>query len=1116
MGASQIGKMTVYPANKLEDLAALLERVINLSPGGVLEPSVVIVESKGMQHWLNMALAGQSKVSMNVSFPMPGNFIWQVVRNVLGAENLPSQSLYQREALAWRLDRLLGADAVVSNPLCIDATGYWRKADQGEDRLKRYQLASALADLFEQYMLFRPDWIAGWESSEAADEWQAYLWRALVAETPDHPVRLQRLALAAVAKHQHKLPPQVCLFAINTLPQSSLEFFNELARYTQVHLFHLNPCVEYWGSIQAEKNIAAQQVRQLQADRWLTLAESGSEVGNPLLANLGTQGREFFSALQGLDAFEISAFEAEVVGHSKTQASVLERIQDDILQLVDARDQPVQQLDDSITFSASHSALRELQTLHDWLLHQFNADPSLTPRDILVMCPQVEAYAPYVGAVFDDGNLSEDRLPRIPCSITDRSPKDAEPLVSTFLELLSLPDSRFQVSSILDFLRLPALQQKFGLQTDELAVIEWWLREACVHWGLDSDHKQHLTGQPEASAMFSWSWGLRRLLLGFAQGDHEAIVDGELLLPHIEGEQALLLGRLMQVLERLQLHAQQLNAARSGAAWGEYLRRLKDDFFASNEQDGNAETYLSEAVEQMVAWIERVGYELRIPLSVVRYYLSQHMGQPDGSNRFMTGQLTFCSMTPMRSTPFKIVAILGLNDGEYPRQSVPSGFDLIAQHPRRPGDRSRRGDDRYLFLEALISTRDKLYLSYQGADIKNNAARQPSLILSELMDYLHQGYGWSFAHTEGQACQLTRQPLHPFSADNFSADNSSANNLSAAAASFDARWLALGRSGTDRDNLVELDAPVEPIDALDIEALVRFLDNPPQVFAEQRLGLYLDQQVDTIDDTEPFAANKLQAYLTRAQMLAAELDPDAQQSVEQLGQIARLSGRLPDSLLTPEMLQTWQEEALEIAARIGDAGGTKISKEQVRLQLGAVVLTAELPWVAGQDRLLLWRPSNQKPKDQIRLWLYHLCALAHRGDEVITQGLFLDQDAVLAAVDNPSGHLEIIVQSYLRGICTPLALHAELGLTLAKSQYSLSKSKPIALKADPEAERRKQWHKLWLRGAYTEDYAFSMNTYVRWFWPAAPELDDCWESLAAIYIPATECLIGYQGGDRDE
>jgi exodeoxyribonuclease V gamma subunit len=641
-----------------------------------------------------------------------------------------------------------------------------------------------------------------------------------------------------------------------------------------VHIFHLNPCAEYWGHIQSEKAIAATHLKH-----WLAQQDDNVLVdgGNPLLANLGSQGKEFFRLLQQQDSYNIDAFEEATPVSSSADLSTLQQLQQDILHLDDAREHSHKKVDDSLVFANGSSALRELQGLHDWLLGKFQIDPSLKPSDILVMCPQVEDYAAYVGAVFDTQgrqfgswyDASKTDTPQLPCSIADRKPQDSEPLVAAYLQLLQLPDSRFQVSFILDFLRLPAIQRKFGIDPAELEIIAVWLANACVHWGLDERHKASTLGQEESTSTYSWSWGLKRLLLGFAQGGESKKYQNDWLLADVEGSQAVLLGRLMQVLEQLQGHAKNLNTPRSGLAWRGYLTGMIDEFFADDQtlqrNEEQAKEWLTTAIGNMAMWVEQVDYSQTITLEVVRYSLTQKLSVASSSQAFITGKITFCSMVPMRSIPFKVVAMLGLNDGQYPRQSKPLDFDLMAQEERRVGDRSRRGDDRYLFLEALISARSCLYFSYQGVDSKNNSPRQPSLVLSELMDYLTRGYGWNFNPTQADS-KLRQLPLHSFSKDNF-------NPLSTP--SFETSWLRLLQAESlDEDHSVV--GPSDHLKALTVSGLVRFLENPGRTFANESLGLYLHDYDLELDDDEPFESSKLVEYKLRQCMLAAVLshEPD--------------------------------------------------------------------------------------------------------------------------------------------------------------------------------------------------------------------------------------------------
>ena len=895
---------------------------------------------------------------------------------------------------------------------------------------------------------------------------------------------------------QHKvLPQQICLFALNTMAPATLEVFAALAQHTQVHVFHLNPCAEYWGHIQSEKAIAATYLKH-----WLAQPDDEALVdgGNPLLANLGSQGKEFFRLLQQQDSYNIDAFEEAEPVSNDANLSMLQQLQQDILHLEDARQQQQHKVDASLVFTSGSSALRELQGLHDWLLGQFNEDPSLKPSDILVMCPQVEDYAAYVGAVFDthgrqfgsgcDTNTAD--TPQLPCSIADRKPQDAEPLVAAYLQLLQLPDSRFQVSYILDLLRLPAMQRKFGIDPVELDTIAVWLANACVHWGLDERHKAYTLGQEASTSTYSWSWGLKRLLLGFAQGDQAPRYQDDWLLADVEGNQAVLLGRLMQVLEQLQKHARELNASRTGAAWRGYLTGMIDEFFADDQaaeyKEEQAKESLSTAIGNMAMWVEQVAYSQTISLDVVRYSLTQKLSVASSSQAFITGKITFCSMVPMRSIPFKVVAMLGLNDGQYPRQSKPLDFDLMAQEERRVGDRSRRGDDRYLFLEALISARSCLYLSYQGTDNKNNSPRQPSLILSELMDYLQRGYGWNFDQTQLHG-QLHQLPLHSFSEDNF-------NSLSKP--SFEASWLRLLQARNTEENQMIIDsAPnIRPVTVND---LVRFLENPGRAFAHQSLGLYLQNYDLGLEDDEPFNGSKLVEYKLRQQMFDAVLshDPKACQLVREEYQ---LNGQLPESHLGASIIETTQQQAEGLVDELQILGYKQVEKHWVSMSIAGVTIEDHLPLkgqvsdAASALKVVLSRPTKAKTKDSLTLWLTCLLAEVAFEQPVTGVSVHLEKNLELTALHDTVGQLDKIIALYTLGLTQALPLDAELGQEL--------------LKVDPQDidKRRMKWQKKWYHHKYSQSFDFSSDPYRRWLWPQTPSFDDWHESFSELYQPMVD------------
>ncbi len=770
--------LALYPSNKLEHLSFLLTTLLRQQPMGVFTPETILVESPGMQHWVSMQLATEHGVAMNIDYPLPVRFMWNTARTVLGQDKVPKQSPYRREVLTWRIDNILQDGSLMSAEAFEQVNRYWQNAgSEQEQGLQRLQLATALADVYEQYLLYRPDWLFKWEANERAvfddmEIWQSEIWRILVKEQPLHPARLHQMTLDALeAGHlpndpANKLPTRVIVFAINTMAPQLIAFFDALAQHIDIHIFHLNPSVNYWG----EAKSSSEQAKLLRLEglkKWMEEDQS-----NPLLGNLGKQGRELFNLLTELDTFEISAFdspdfeEASNSGENVHRYGLLEYIHNDILQAAQPKPltHDLREKDDSVTIMCTHSALREVQVLHDHLLHWLSQDKTRTPSDILVMCPAIENYAPFVDAVFHrigTKALAGRGQVRLPCTIADRSPMDAEPLIAAFMALLQLPDSRFGVSDIMDYLQLDSVQKRFSVSQDDIEQMVVWLKQAHIHWGLNSAHKTAVSEGVDLDDTYSWWWGIRRLLMGMLAPDSEVIVSDLLTIPDVEGQSALTLGKLIDVVALLGEFAQVLTAPRTAAQWSKALISLRDACFMPIKEQQQSWDLIAKVAADLAARCEEAGYEHELTLRQVRDLLLNRFSSPDAGNHFMTGQVTVCSMLPMRSIPFKKVCILGLNDSEFPRKSSPLGLDLMAGAGRQIGDRSRRLEDRYLFLEAIISTRDSLYLSYQGNDVTNNSERQPSLVLAEFMDMLENSYALELSKYSVNA------PLHPFSEEGF-------------------------------------------------------------------------------------------------------------------------------------------------------------------------------------------------------------------------------------------------------------------------------------------------------------------------------------------------------------
>lgn len=1206
--------INLYPANKMENLLTLLNKISQVSPIGVFNQEVIIVQNAGMQHWLNLAIASERGISMNIRYALPAQHLWLLIRTLASEDKVPDQSPYSREVLTWRIYALLATDKVINDDDFIPATRYWfeqvsskvttnsslksildtsSKAD-----LKRYQLAGQMADLYEQYLIFRPEWLDAWQQGKEAIElsadnkWQAKLWQLLISELPYNPVELLNDAIANIAdklsNDPNILPKRMSFFGINTMAPMWLNFINALSEYIDVDFFHLNPCFSYWGDIINEK----QAINKL--SHWSNGADNDEHlfVGNPLLANFGQQGREFLALLQDYSTVNIELF-VKASGDDSTQDNndnltsstcILYQLQNDILALNDATvkgdgtdngatsETTSPLIDDSITIVSCHSALREVQALHDYLLHQFNDTANdkdkLTPKDVLVMCPQIEQYAPYVNAVFTRGwQELTDEVPPLPCSIADRSAKDSDPLIAAFSELLTLPDSRFQVSQLLSFIRLPAVANKFVINVEDSEKISLWLQQATIHWGLDQAHKEALLGE-QASNSFTWQQGLSRLLQGFAYADTDSIYQNQLLLGVVEGDDAILLGQLMLFIEQLQHFSHQLNSARTAKAWQSFLLNQLEVLFSTqvafstnttkktelqatlqtNNQIDNSIAIIEQAIASLVEYCEHAHFDEEIGLPIIVDFLNNHFSQGDASKQFMVGQVTFCSMLPMRSIPFKVIAVLGLNDGEFPRQRPSLGFDLIAQSKAVLGDRSRRGDDRYLFLEALISARKALYLSYQGRNIRNNREKEPSLVLKELMGYLAQGYGWQF---EQESSDVHQMPMQPYSEDNYTVRDAELIVKSGFKPSFNANWLTLGQhehNQAPQDELVvEACDIADNINTITANELIRFFQHPSKMFAQQVLNLYLDSREVNLDDIESFTANHLENYLLKQDLLAASLSAKNSLTIEQVIESATLSGKFPDLPSTESHFEEALDASSQLAQEIMEQGcnSPELIDCQIVLNIShnninthtntkadlseqSITLSAQLPvkLTHAGAQLVFYRSSSAKAKDLFTMYLHHLimqvwqqqnsktahdaCNLTHSfgslGQVEQTRGFYFNTKAQKVeqySVNNEGSEeakaeLEMLLGVYVLGQKQALMLNGDLAAQVFKE----SRGKRVEL-------TQEDFEKFWQDSVMPTGAipGFGSDAYIHYFWPQCLQVETLVPQIESVYQGLYRCVL---------
>ncbi|WP_203141020.1 exodeoxyribonuclease V subunit gamma [Marinobacter mangrovi] len=900
----------VIHANKLEDLRAVTVELIRTFPLDPLENDVFLVHSNGIAQWLKLALARDEDdptlpgngIAAAMQFLLPSRFLWQVYRTVLGEDAVPEQSPFDKDRMTWRLMRLI--------PELVTQPGYEplaRFLSGGQEARRRYQLAERVADLFDQYQVYRADWLESWADGQdvlhvrgseeravpAEQLWQPALWRALIADIEGSGANTSRAEvhtrfLEAAAKldggsRPAHLPRRVVVFGLSSLPQQTLDVLSALGRCCQVILCVHNPCQYHWADIIEDKDLlrAERQRRARKPGMPVQLDDHNLHLhANPLLAAWGKQGRDYIRLLDHYDVPESYAHWLDRVDlfRESDGRSLLQDLQNDILNLNPVHESERQateadRADRSLVFHAAHSPLREVEILHDQLLAAFSADPKLQPQDIIVMVPDINAYTPHVEAVFGQLDPEDDRY--IPYTISDQGQRHQSPVVAALEALMSLPESRLAVSDVLDLLDVPLLRDRFGLTEDDLPQLHDWIRGANIRWGLDDRHRASLELPPDLFRN-TWLFGLRRMLLGYATGEGEP---WQAIEPYDEvgGLESRLAGQLDAFVRQLQQYWEWLSESRAPAEWVAVLHQLLRDFFGEPEgEDVLLFSQLEAALDQWFDACEQAGLDDPLPLHVVRDVLLERLDQGGLSQRFLAGKVNFATLLPMRAIPFRRVCLLGMNDGDYPRTQPPMDFDLMARD-YRPGDRSRREDDRFLFLEAFLSARDQFYVSWVGRSIHDNSERPPSVLIAQLRDHIDRVRRPAEGDDPVTKTLTTLHPLQPFSTRYFPSPDEDSPLFT-----FAKEW----RAALEGDQEEGADAHVWPENLpetvfeqpLGLTELARFLRQPSAVFFQQRLGVYFERASQDSEDEEPIVLDGLGRWQLTDHLvqdvLQHETDPD--------------------------------------------------------------------------------------------------------------------------------------------------------------------------------------------------------------------------------------------------
>ncbi|HET9074711.1 MAG TPA: exodeoxyribonuclease V subunit gamma [Solirubrobacteraceae bacterium] len=1072
----------VHRSHRADALVRELAALLADPPADPFARELVAVPTRGMERWLTQQLSGRlgarpdrrDGVCAALDFPAPGRLLLEVLAAGSGVE--PDRDPWSAERLVWPLIEV--TDDLAEEPWLAALTSHLA-AGAG----RRYLRLRHLAGLFEHYALHRPGMILDWAAG-GGPGWQPELWRRLRdrLEVPSPPERL------AVARERLRaqpdlveLPARMSFFGLTRLAATHLELLATLAHAREVHLMLLHPSPALWRALAASG--ASAPLRRAEDT-------SGELVHHRLLASWGRDARELQLVIAGAGARDgdggvVAAGKLGTAEPGDGPETLLERIQADIRAdrsppgaplMPDAADtRIVVPADDaSIRIHACHGRARQVAVLREAIMHRLAADATLEPRDIIVMCPDVEEFAPLIQAAFGSAGTADGELH---VRLADRSLRQTNPLLGLAARLLELASARLTASEVLDLLDAPVVRRRFGFGDDEVSRLRRWVVDARIHWGLDAPHRR--AWKLEGVAAGTWARGLTRLLLGVAVcGGGTERFGHTLAAAEIDSSDITLVGALAELVDRLDVAVQGLGGPHTLAGWVAALSDAVDLLGVAAPDEGWQRQELAGLLEDVLAdGGGRAG--IRLNQAEARALLTDRLrGRPTRAN-FRTGHLTVCTLHPMRSIPHRVVCLLGLDDRAFPRAAVRDGDDVLSQDPW-VGDRDGRAEDRQLLLDALMAAEEALLITYSGNDERTNAPLPPAVPVGELLDAID---ATARVPSEGEpapasAAVLVRHPLQAFDPRNFRAGELGVPGPW----SFDtvalagARALSAGAgAGAGPEPPGPLTRPLPPARADALVALtdlIAFLERPARAFLRQRLGVAVTRWDEEIEDGLPVGFGGLERYGVGQRLLEAVLaGADWTAAVE--AELAR--GTLPPGELGRPIMSAVYRTAREVAEQALTVAAAEPRTFETNLTLpSGRRLTGTVSGV--RDRVLLGVAfSRLNPRQRLAAWVRLLALSAAHPEvpwEAVTIGRAGVRGATVAVARIPPlagtaegramfarDELERLLELRDEGLSEPL---------LAPSRTAEAHVRALAEGEDPAAAARTEWVSGWGRSEFIE------------------------------------------------
>jgi len=935
-----ISMFIVYKSNSLNTLLLEAYKIIQEKPlNNIFEKEIFVYDSKILFQYLNIFIAEKIGISANIKLYHPNDFIWKLFEIISPKKKL--KNTFTHSMMIWKIMKIIDDKKIFEN--------YNKK----EAKLQKFKFSFLMANIFEQYIFYRPNWINEWETEKNTsiidqnDIWQIKLWIEIIKnskKTHQYSYHFANLfynfqKLFEEKKIQKKHLPSRCFiissFALNP---SYIRIFQNISTYINIYFLYVTPFKKNIFNFIQDNNI------------FLNQKKNKKPCDNSLIKLWGQ-----YEKIYAL--YIIRSKEMKIINCFKenNNRNLLNSIKNDLLKKnINKKKRFLISTDNSISINICFNKKNEIEILHKKLLIFFNKNSSIKPKDVVVTSFSIENYISSINSVF----ASENNKKQIPFFIANKFSKKTNIIISSFKKILNLANSRFHNEEILEFLDIPEIAKKFNLSEEEIKILYYWIEEANIRWAIDCKHKDYLSFPKNKQN--TWLYGIEKLLLSYAMNDTEKVWNNILSCSSINGSRTEIIEKLIIFIKTLKKWQKKLSRSQYLIHWHSLSKDLINDFFFCSQKIEKSIKMIQKNWTEMInnnlssGYLKKVSINILIKNFFYKYYFNNHQ-------KFLPDVVNFCHPNAVCYIPFKIICIIGADHLSVPKINHLDKFNLLKKYPLIE-DINIYQKYCYLFAQSISCAEQYFYISYVGYSIKDESKIYPSILIDQLLHYISSNFCFSGdcnLSLQDNSKKIIKHLCKKYKIQYFYkkkyANPSTTENLQDV--------FKYTNRNINNKNILKRNSCTK----INLKDLITFWKNPICYFFNVNLQIKVDIKKHAINTTEPFSVNQEDSFKIKNILLNKIIN---NQDTMELFKKYMLSGKLPYDFFGKIF---WNQKLKEMTMIAKEVMKYRISKEEKKINLK--IEKYQIDGILSEIQttgLLRWKPNTINFSDRITLWLEHL------------------------------------------------------------------------------------------------------------------------------------------------